>query len=609
MSDAWKMFVKTEQGSRLKDFFLRLNHKIGRDSSDRKKQKGVLLLNTRKGYWIYKIFEKEEACDVLPVMVYSDRYVQKMLDLQAFEGKMIYLADDTLIRGNNLLETYELLADKVGEEKICPIVFAMNGRIDIEKKKQSAEGRRKNFWGKLKYYLLMSEDELGELSIKETQLIHREGIPNMIDLPYLEDADRNADALNYQVCLTGDQFEALQKKRKGWEFHFNSYAMENETVLQGFIIQMKDEQLLQNTAEFAHDYVVEGTYLMDENGNARVVFTPFAILKSMNKAFLLKLWNALFDGCKEYVDSKEDVVTNEWIRYYKECVYALSMMVAGSFCREVAAEIGFALNYDYKILKDHFPESMIDRMRDLERIMQREGELFRSRLEKIYGEVNDCTYKGKKLGERQKRKYDEEALFKAIHEIILLKKDALGEQPPTREQRLESILGIEEMERCMNQWFEFETEQEKRFALTRVIVTILRSSICNNKLELDPEGNCLIRGFRYGENSDLVLPFFDLYFYWAVILLVSKYTMEGAACHYKDFAIKLRRAYEELGLLGDDVSKENFKLNDSYYNRVLKGKNYLYNKFCFVQPYLKGRVEGVQAFYMKKMEEFVEEYC
>lgn len=611
MSNAWNKFVEKEQGGYLKVFFSELKKEIVTyNTSGSGEREGILLLNTRKGYWLYKIYEKEEMDVDGTIKVYSDRYVRKTLDFTALEGKLIYLVDDTLTHGCSLLETYELLEEKVNDALICPVVFAINDKVNVQQKRESASGISKDFWDKLKYYLLMSEDELGELCILETQLIHLEGIPNMIDLPFLKDSSSTAGALDFRFHLTKEQFRVLQRERKGWTFHFNTHIIEEKNVLQGFIIQMNNEQLLEKGKEFVHDLVMEGTYVEGEDGSFLVVFTPFAILKSMSKPFLLQLWNVLFDECEEYSDHTEDGEDrNRWIKYHRECVYALSMIITECFCKEVADEIGIRVEYDYDILKDHFPDSMIVRMQKMEKELKEKEDLLFRRLERMYDQKNPfvCDMVGYKT--ERKQKYNEDSAYKELRKMIQdIKDDYIKQQDGQMSGKgLTSVLEIGQMEKFLEDNYEFSSKQEKRYALTRVIVTILRSSVCSNKLEISQDGKYLIRGFRYGENSDLLLPFFDVYFYWAVILLISKCEMKGAIKCYETFVKKLKRKYEELKLLRDDAAEENFKWNSDYYKRALDFGQYVYNKFCFVQPYLQNQMSETKAYYMGKMEEFVEE--
>ena len=61
----WKRFIQTREGALVRRFFIKLTKDIAQDDGDKtaqgelkngepKKEK-VLLLNTKKGYWLYKI--------------------------------------------------------------------------------------------------------------------------------------------------------------------------------------------------------------------------------------------------------------------------------------------------------------------------------------------------------------------------------------------------------------------------------------------------------------------------------------------------------------------------------------------------------------------------
>ena len=109
----WNQFALTRHGSQLSRFFHKLNAEIAEVTENPDKSDGVLLLNTKKGYWLYKVFDREETVHSLDV--YSDCYAQKLIDYTLLKDKLIYLVDDTLIHGNGLLDTYKLLEANIAD--------------------------------------------------------------------------------------------------------------------------------------------------------------------------------------------------------------------------------------------------------------------------------------------------------------------------------------------------------------------------------------------------------------------------------------------------------------------------------------------------------------
>lgn len=148
----WQKFVKEQYGNMIYEFFKKVNYEIADVRADSEKKGAILLLNTKKGYWMYKVFEREEKQEVKRIEVCSDRYVKKIENFSRLKGKLIYLLDDTLSHGYSLLETYKLLANNIEEKYICPVVFALEDTVDLEKEKGCAEDKEAaNFWTKLKF--------------------------------------------------------------------------------------------------------------------------------------------------------------------------------------------------------------------------------------------------------------------------------------------------------------------------------------------------------------------------------------------------------------------------------------------------------------------------
>lgn len=616
----WQKFVKEQYGNMIYEFFKKVNYEIADVRADSEKKGAILLLNTKKGYWMYKVFEREEKQEVKRIEVCSDRYVKKIENFSRLKGKLIYLLDDTLSHGYSLLETYKLLANNIEEKYICPVVFALEDTVDLEKEKGCAEDKEAaNFWTKLKFYTRMSEKDISKLSLKETELLHEEGIPFVIDLPYLKKSEVKDAEMNFEVILDGEQFRKLQNGNKMWVYHPISCEIEDINVLQGFVIQMKDELLLEKTKEFVYDLVIEGTYVKDEAGNARVVFIPFAILKSMTKAYLKQLHEILCgEEREEAVEGKiqrrekRNCSVNACVRYYRECAYVVSMMIAEYFMTYMEQFLGLKLSYDYRILREHFPENTIQKLEHLEKRLKSEPDILAKKMDCVRNLKNDYSEK-RSIENRDGKK----VLYTAeqAHHLILkeirarrekfIEKNEKGKEKPPK---LEAIVSFEEMQKFLREHFVFESQEQERYALTRIIVTFFQASICSNQLLESADGKSMIKGARYGENSDLILPFFDLRFYWAVVLMVEKNGKKKTLEGYERFVNGLEQQYERFGLLKKDTALNQFIENKDYYRYVLKKDLQLYNKFFFLEPYFQGKLDKGETSFMENVEEFVQEY-
>lgn len=608
----WNSFSETGYGYWLKAFFHKLNNEIAEASANSSKQEAILLLNTRKGYWMYKLFEREEPQLVKKIKLSSDRFIKKVCDFSQFEGKIVYLVDDTLSKGFSLLESYQLLLNFVDKKDIYPVVFAVDSGLDFEDKKKNGTGIEADFWNSIQYYVKMSEDEMGKFCLGEMEVLHSEGIPFVIDLPLLKDSKASCQ-MNFQIVLTKEDFIALKnnKDRKSWQFHLNHDKEEEKEILKGFVIQHCDQRLFQISEEFAWDFLIEGTYIEDGE-YVYIVFIPFAILKSMNKDYLKSLWRTLFDGICELNDDKkpenwiEDLEINYWIKMHRECVFFLSMLIGQRFRKYMEKSFKRELDYNFEIMVDHFEESFICCAQRLEKVLDDTESKILDRLENLTIK-NLCHIEKKELGNGgEKQSFSESKAYKLCKKEILKRRDSYLETARIGRQDLTAVLSLEEMRDLLDENFEFDTEDIRRYALTRVIVTMLNTSTCSNKVVARYDGDAVVRGFRYGENSDILLPFFNVYFYWAVLLFVEKVGRDSSSAAFDEFAAKLKKGFEELELLAGDFSEDDFNDNVNYYKKVLLEGRPLYNKYLFITPYFNGEMEGAKASYMRKITEFME---
>ncbi len=609
-NDSWVEFCRTDLGDLLRRFFVKLNKEI----SEYPSKEVILLLNTRKGYWIYKLFEKNEQDFASNAVILSDRYLQKSLDFENLKKKYIYLVDDTVSRGLALLKSYRLLADHIDRDYIIPVVFGLNGDVDLKKNIAEGDEVSKAFWRRLKCYVRMPKEDIGEFCVQETKLMHKQGIPYVIDLPFFKYAGSDKKT-SFHVALTREQFDELQRGNEKWTFHHNVCQMEAGKIFQGFIIQYADEMLLKGIEHYVHDLVVEGTYVtetdMDGTERILVTFIPFAIMKSMELSFIDELYTRLYKGFdyeQDFLDSCVDdkLKKNYYDAKYRKCVYLLSLFIAQEFRRYVKG-FGIQLAYDYDIMQEHCTKNFI---RSIQKIADCTAENTSELYDNIYNtqkieNLYKPTYSEYEYVE--KSEYSEEDAFNLITlNILKIRSKALAEYDKDKVVESE-ILTIEDYFKILNDCFIFDSETMRRYAYTRNIITLLNISFCSNILNFNKRGNDLIRGFRYGENSDLLLPFFDIYFYWAMYLMfeVKKTTKEI----YQRFAEKFYEFAVDIGILYDDSLKRRFEFNKRYYQNTL---NYdgvsLKNKYFYLKPYLEDRCDETETCFMRKVERFVENF-
>lgn len=621
MMNSWEQFINTTCGAKLKYFLVKLNNEIWDVNNNPSKKNAVLLLNTRKGYWIYKVFEKNTK-NAHKIELYSDRYVRKIVDISRLKDKFIYLVDDSLSQGASLLETFYLLIGLGIEPKmIFPLVFAMSLEVDIEKKveiaRQAGQEEEVWFWEKLNYFIHMSDDGIGELCMKQTKVLQKQGIPFVIDLPFLHDSKTDDEEMDFRIRLTQKQFERLKNGNESWRFHENFYKFNEEEIFPSFIFQMKDCELFQITSQFAVDFVMEGIYVKKEEDDIEIILIPFAILRSMDKEYLCKLWESLFWDCKntEYTKNIQKITDKSALKNilrgkYRECVYFLSMYIAECFCNYMKIESGVELVYNYLIMKDHYSQDFINIVHELYKKMKDNPRIIYERLKMMEGLQNkelENVRRISSLYEKIEKPYNEDKAYTMINALLTEKKDRYLEwRKNPCGKKIDTVVSLEEIEALICNKFVFKSRDEEKYALTRTIVTMLNLSMCSNKLTMEEDG--IKRGFRYGENSDLFLPFFNLYYYWAVMLYVTKIGIEKARLCYDDFSEAFGKWIFKDEFLRNEINQDILENNRKYFKKALKNKSSLYNKSSILESYYHNELGEIRMQYMHKIEEFVVNY-
>lgn len=613
----WKQFAQTRHGSQLISFFHKLNAEIAEVTASPDKPDGVLLLNTKKGYWLYKVFEREE--DVQSVAVFSDRYAQKLIDYSLFQKKLIYLVDDTLIHGNGLFDTYKLLVNKAGNKNediqyICPIVFALHEDINPKEKENNAKEKLEQmFWSSLQYYIKMTDQEIGDFCISVTDLLHSAGVPYVIDLPYLKDERCPDSTTNFEVVLTKEQFQELQKNTALWKFRWNSFHVREVNFLQGFVIHMENEPLLSAVQDCFIDFIVTGTYTEDTDGNIHIVFVPFAMAKSASIERIKLLWQVfadIIDIQPDYKlpdkDTDKETANRIWPRPFRECIYLLSMVIAERFKKHLKSLTDISLAYNYDIIEEHFPGNFAQRAQELEKKLSTDPDSIYQKLLLLADSVpaDKEMYNFAKVNNfikdvPEKEKYNQEKAYNIILDVIQeQRKNIFHDKGLT-------LLEVDDIHRLLTERFFFENKNEERHALSQIIAAFLHSSVFGNRLQVSEDGKMIIKGFRYGENSDLALPFLNLGFYWAVVLTVDNIGKEKMRASYDRFVSNLGRMFEKTGLLGSYISEDDFQNNNKYFKNVIENNLHLYNKSFYFKPFYRGELPESDVKIMYKIEDFV----
>lgn len=609
----WKLFMQSDEGIEMKLFFEKLRRKIMNINS-KEKGKAVLVINTRKGYWIYKLYEKYFWNDNDEVKVFSDRYIKKLTDFSEFEGKHIFVMDDTMTSGITLMETFRSLYENLDKNTVIqPIIFAIKENLEPDEKAQNTSDESESaFWNNLQYWNKSSSRDIGALCVSETMLLHDEGIPYVIDLPFLKDKEKEAEKTEFRVTLTKEQFEQFRKGTNEWNYYQNDFSIMDKLCFHGYICRLRDKKLDFVAERFALDYLIEGTYKETENGEIKIIFVPFVLASSYACRDIEALWEALLkvEGNRGQREDNvpDNLKQNYMIRKYRECVFALSFMVAERFIQYINNAFRIQLTFDMDIVKEHFSEEFLKKIQK----MAVNNELYDNFLRFSMNYQKEDILWDTSVGIREvhkKKPYKKKLGYQWVEEQLLARKELFqnGSKSNDRDWQKKGVLLIEEVDAELENHFTFSSLEEKQIARSKIIVQMLTVSTCSNKLFLSSNGRCLHRGFRYGENSDLLLSSFDLYFYWAVVVLRELEKSERLSQSYIYMTLRLKRLYKELKIFDEKFTEDDFEKNANYYKNVINFPDRIENKQFFLHEFFQGRLSKQMVIIMGKVENVVRE--
>ena len=153
--------------------------------------------------------------------------------------------------------------------------------------------------------------------------------------------------------------------------------------------------------------------------------------------------------------------------------------------------------------------------------------------------------------------------------------------------------------------FSFRDNIEERYAQSQNMISFLMASLFGNRLWVSRNKKVILKGFRYGENSDLALTFLNRGFYWAVVLMSEKKGKEAMKGFYDRFIYDLRDLFSRRGLFDSYITEENFQENNQYFKNVVQNDLHLYNKSFYFRPYYRGELPKSEIRVMNEIEDFV----
>lgn len=483
-----------------------------------------LILVTRRGFWLYKIFTFIYTdLEVPGQYIHSDRYLTKMLDDKCIKGKTIFLADDTLNGGYNLFRFFCILKKK-GAGDVVPYVFGMSIEFpqnvnleDIHKifydvfpeRSQNAEMADQfwqNFLGKVACYQYMSQEAVSKLSLFETELFQQYLCPLVIDLPMLTAKKEGGNVLRDSFELSQMQFSMLCRNTEGWSYISNTYGDEEMEIgqagMEGILnvpiqcnfFELSNEKLDPLFQTIVADMVVKCKYNRLDNGNYQVIFTPFTIVRSLEKECLKKIFIILFENLdygkkllKQVEVNKSDLFA--WTAIFRMVVYAMSLYVGEKFRVHLLEAVQIESGYDWNIVKQNSDEDFMNAVSSL----INDGRIDDVQMERIANVCCENAMKKTAWERKGKQEYSIRAAFETVLFMIQGKK-AID---------YDNVLKMSEIEKAITEKYFFTDEGQARQGVIKIVLIMLEVSAFSNYIYVNDEN--VERAFRSGENSSLLL--------------------------------------------------------------------------------------------------------
>lgn len=600
-----------------------------------KEQWDIFVLINRKGYWDYKIiFPDGYAGKLNSQKIVSDRYLEKLSKKELrklLQGKKVIIYDDSLTNGSNLFY-YFLLCKKAEAKEIIPVVYALNISFPSEKSevlmtRETGRIRDKDFWEKntvdkliqefvekLKFRILLNNSETDRMSMWQTALFQKNVSPLVMDLPVINHSSGMHDK---KVFLRLEQLERLkQNVNSSWQYVENIVNGLERPVTASYF--RYENTLLESVfSNMFHEFVIKCKYEKwekDEN-YMQVVFTPFAIARSSSFENVLACFVLLYDGtpyAKKIFEglSKEDFMREKMEKddnicnaLFRAIIYRISSYIGQKFRQYVKSELGMNLEYDWEMMEDNVDDAFIKTQKDW--CQSFDEDFFEKQLLQYLDD-------GRKISPSIERKIDSVEKRKATQELVNLyvRERVIEKKKDIRKSLTERIYTFETIEYELAHCFSFKNEKEKKTMITNTCLAFLETNSFGNYILANSEEHIVSRGFRYGENSEILLHenmwFFYVYLH-AYYNNVSGKITEG----YQSFMQWLEAFFRKRGYMGIWITEDGFRFLRDYFGSIESEEKLveeIVRRRYLIESNTTGVEESVRAGFMQEAASMIQQW-
>ena len=558
--------------------------------------------------------------------ILPDRYLMKMKNPDEFKNERVFVYDDTMTRGANLFFYYSYLTSKRHNINTTPVVYALSTEYPSKQAhdmlvneyqrvarnneeqdwKETAEAVINKFNNTLRWYRRLTSENLAEVCVCETKLFNKNLCPLVIDLPilscmrigdnYTKPAYMN-NGTGEGILLTKEQFRRLTDQNLQWRFVSNHFP-DNYIDYPSSYFEMRDIAV-GNLKNVVLNMIVKCKYkLVDDK--IKAVFVPFAVYRSMNfsdtATVFYILWGETEFGedilnfikgkirekYKQEIElSKSNIGTNKWVievmrenhnlcrNMFRAIIFYLSAYIGSEFKDYVKETIHIELDYDWEFMRGSFSSMFCSTFKK----MCDSGKAWNSYfmqtpcVESIRPTSPSAMYNApKKIATK-------ELIEKCIRKKVIDKKndinyESINTSEGMERNLLERVYVIENIENDIEKEFIFENDNTKISYLTMVITDMLENSRLGNAIFIDNQKEVIYRGFRTGENSEILfykgVEYFYAYVYSYYSIVGNKKYLE----YYQKFIDRLELFLSSKKYLGTLISADDFKFYADYFGSL-----------------------------------------
>lgn len=347
------------------------------------------------------------------------------------------------------------------------------------------------------------------------------------------------------------------------------------------------------------DFVVKCKYRKEE-GQVRAVFVPFAIVRSFTYEDVWQCFKQLLEGTSYYEEivdyvKSEEMGLDEAVlmkmnhnhnfgrALVRAVIYVVSMYIGSSFRERVELITGRRITIDKEIMKEHTVPGFIRSVEEMWNSF--DSNQYRLRLMM-------CS-KTKKVSainsEENDRKIREPGTDEIVGDYIQFRMISLNK---SAKKVKDTILTMETIEEELDSRYYFEDDTQRKNIITKNILTLMEDSRMGNEIILDNESGVLYRGFRKGENSEVI---FSRGFLWMYAYAFALFYTKGVNGYLDNIRKVMRKAelwFREEDYIPNLLTESEWRLYQNYFLQMEDPHEQILNKKGLLNSYRYGSMKA-----------------